>query len=83
MKESDIWTVGLDIQPGANPLSEADLGGRLAIVVGNEGKGSAGSRAEKCDFCVTIPMKGSVDSLNAAMPAVSFSTAHSRRASTA
>ncbi len=67
MKESDIWTVGLDIQPGAIPLSEADLGGRLAVVVGNEGKGLSRLAREKCDFCVTIPMKGAVDSLNAAI----------------
>jgi len=84
MKDSDIWTVGLDIQPGAIPLSEADLGGPLAVVVGNEGKGLGRLAREKCDFCVTIPMKGAVDSLNAAIAgSIVLHSAYLARASTA
>lgn len=84
LKDSDIWTVGLDIQPGAIPLSEADLGGPLAVVVGNEGKGLSRLAREKCDFCVTIPMKGAVDSLNAAIAgSIVLHSAYLARASTA
>ena len=67
LKKSNIWTVGLDVDSEAIPLSDADLSGPIALVVGNEGKGLSRLAREKCDFCVTIPMKGSVDSLNAAI----------------
>ncbi len=67
LKKSNIWTVGLDVDPEAISLSEADLSGPLALVVGNEGKGLSRLAREKCDYCVNIPIKGSVDSLNAAI----------------
>ena len=67
LKKSNIWTVGLDLGPDAISLSSADLSGPLAVVIGNEGKGLSRLAREKCDFCVTIPMAGSVDSLNAAI----------------
>lgn len=67
LKKSNIWTVGLDLGPDAISLSTADLSGPLAVVIGNEGKGLSRLAREKCDFCVTIPMAGSVDSLNAAI----------------
>ncbi|MYH63082.1 MAG: 23S rRNA (guanosine(2251)-2'-O)-methyltransferase RlmB [Caldilineaceae bacterium SB0675_bin_29] len=67
LKKLNIWTVGLDLGPDAISLSSADLSGPLAVVIGNEGKGLSRLAREKCDFCVTIPMAGSVDSLNAAI----------------
>ena len=67
LKESNIWTAGLDLDPAAITLSQADLSGPLALVIGNEGKGLSRLAREKCDFNVTIPMKGAVDSLNAAI----------------
>ena len=67
LKKGNVWTVGLDIAPGAMPLDQANLSGPLALVVGNEGKGLSRLAREKCDFCVTIPMTGAVDSLNAAI----------------
>ena len=67
LKKINVWTVGLDVDSEAIPLADADLSGPLALVVGNEGKGLSRLAREKCDFCVKIPMKGSVDSLNAAI----------------
>ena len=67
LKKMNIWTVGLDVDPAAISLADADLSGPLAVVVGNEGKGLSRLAREKCDYCVTIPMVGSVDSLNAAI----------------
>ena len=42
-----------------------DLKGPLAIVIGAEGFGVSKLVKEKCDFVVSIPMKGKVNSLNA------------------
>ena len=68
LKSSNVWTVGLDVDAaGAIPLSQANLSGPIALVVGNEGKGLSRLARKKGDFRVTIPMAGSVDSLNAAI----------------
>jgi len=45
---------------------EIDFTGRVALVMGNEGKGIRRNVLEHCDRVVTIPMKGHVDSFNVA-----------------
>ena len=44
---------------------QADLSGAIAIVVGSEGNGVGRLVKEKCDFVVSLPMNGSINSLNA------------------
>ena len=44
---------------------ETDLKGAIALIIGNEGKGISRLMKERCDFKVSIPMKGGVSSLNA------------------
>ena len=84
LKKSNIWTVGLDLGPEAISLASADLSGPLAVVIGNEGKGLSRLARKKCDFCVTIPMAGSVESLNAAIAgSIVLFHAFQARASTA
>ena len=46
-------------------LWDCDLGGKLAIVIGNEGSGVSRLVKEKCDFTISIPMVGKITSLNA------------------
>jgi len=41
----------------------------LAIVIGSEGKGISRLVEEKCDFLVSIPMQGKINSLNASVAA--------------
>ena len=46
---------------------------RLAVILGTEGDGLAGSTIARCDYTVKIPMTHGVDSLNvAAAAAVAF-----------
>ncbi len=47
-----------------NSLFEVDLGGPLALVMGREHTGLARSIAARCDALVSLPMRGSVSSLN-------------------
>ena len=47
-------------------LYTADLKVPLGIVIGNEEKGISRLVKEKCDFTVSIPVKGKITSLNAA-----------------
>jgi len=68
LKDRGIWIVGADMS-GDQYHFEADLKGKLAIVVGSEGKGMSRLVKENCDFLVRIPMKGEVTSLNASVAA--------------
>jgi 23S rRNA (guanosine2251-2'-O)-methyltransferase len=67
LKEQDVWVTGLDNLPEARSLDQADLSGAVALVVGNEGEGMRRLVRESCDFLVKLPMRGQVDSLNAAV----------------
>jgi 23S rRNA (guanosine2251-2'-O)-methyltransferase len=62
LKSKGLWIVGLDMR-GSNYL-EADLSGPVAIVVGGEEKGVGPLVRSKCDFVVSIPMYGFINSLN-------------------
>ena len=68
LKDSDVWIVGLD-QDG-EPMTEASdrhLGGSLGLVVGSEGEGLHQLTQKKCDILLQLPMRGQVESLNAAV----------------
>lgn len=67
LKETGVWVAGLDGTPEATPLGKADLGGALALVVGSEGSGLSRLVREGCDFLVRLPMRGRIESLNAAV----------------
>ena len=46
---------------------EADLRGPLVLVIGSEGRGLAPAVRRRCDLLVRIPMRGRIESLNAAV----------------
>jgi len=57
---------------GGDAPSSIDFTGKVALVLGNEGKGIRRNVAEHCDRVVTIPMQGHVDSLNVATAAAAL-----------
>ncbi|MBO4235563.1 MAG: 23S rRNA (guanosine(2251)-2'-O)-methyltransferase RlmB [Firmicutes bacterium] len=63
LKENGFWICAADMD--GQDLWSCDLGGKLAIVIGNEGKGVSRLVKEKCDFTISIPMVGKISSLNA------------------
>jgi 23S rRNA (guanosine2251-2'-O)-methyltransferase len=63
LKDAGIWTVGTTDRTEQS-IYQVDLTGPLALVMGSEGTGLRRLTAEKCDFLVSIPMFGSVSSLN-------------------
>ena len=67
LKQGGIWIAGIEALPRAQVVWQADLGGALALVVGSEGQGMRRLVAETCDFVVYLPMRGHVNSLNAAV----------------
>lgn len=66
MKESGLWVVGLDVC-AKKSVFESDLTGPLAIVIGAEEKGLRPLAKSMCDFLVSIPQIGPVESLNASV----------------
>ena len=67
LKEHGAWIVGLENSTEAIPLDEARLDGGLALVVGGEAQGLRRLTRESCDYLVRIPMRGKIESLNAAV----------------
>jgi 23S rRNA (guanosine2251-2'-O)-methyltransferase len=67
LKQAELWIVGLDqagmeIEPGSRHLR-----GALGLVVGSEGEGLRSLVRSKCDILLRLPMRGQVESLNAAV----------------
>jgi 23S rRNA (guanosine2251-2'-O)-methyltransferase len=67
LKENGIWVVGLEGGEEAQPPDKVDLGGPLAVVVGSESEGMRHLVKTSCDFLLQLPMRGRIDSLNAAV----------------
>lgn len=67
MKKSGIWIAGADAGPSSVELTDADLKGDLALVIGAEDSGLAPLVKRECDYLVRIPMHGKVESLNASV----------------
>ena len=68
LKKKGVWVYGTAAE-GTTFLYDADLKGPAAIVIGSEGSGMGRLVREKCDFLVSIPMKGHISSLNASAAA--------------
>ncbi len=66
LKQAGFWIYGAD---GESPLSIFDqkLSGAVALVIGSEGEGIRPLVRKKCDFLVSIPLQGGVNSLNASV----------------
>ena len=68
LKEAGVWVFGTAAE-GTSTLYQADLKGPAAIVIGSEGDGMGRLVRENCDFIVSIPMRGKINSLNASAAA--------------
>jgi len=67
LKEAGAWVYGLEGSDEAQAPGELDLSGPIAVVVGSEGEGMRRLVRESCDFLVALPMRGRIESLNAAV----------------
>lgn len=62
LKSKGFWVYAAALD--GDPPAAIDWSGRVALVVGNEGRGIRRNVLEHCDRVVTIPMEGRVESLN-------------------
>jgi 23S rRNA (guanosine2251-2'-O)-methyltransferase len=67
LKGRGVWVIGADV--GGENLFDADLSGPIAWVLGAEGAGLRRLTRESCDRIVSVPMLGSVESLNVSVAA--------------
>ena len=71
LREAGIWVYGATGE-AESTLYEADLSGPLALVLGGEGRGLRRLTREHCDELLSIPMSGSISSLNVSVAAGIF-----------
>ena len=68
LKDEGLWVYGTAAD-GKNGLWTTDLTGPVALVIGSEGDGMGRLVKENCDFVLSLPMKGRLNSLNASAAA--------------
>ncbi len=68
LQAEGVWLVGTDLDTETS-LFQTDLTGPLALVLGAEGKGMRRLTREVCDSLLTLPMAGTVQSLNVSVSA--------------
>ncbi|MBE6677808.1 MAG: 23S rRNA (guanosine(2251)-2'-O)-methyltransferase RlmB [Ruminococcaceae bacterium] len=79
LKQNGLWIYALEAD--GQPYDGIDYKGGCALVLGSEGEGVSRLVRENCDFVVSIPMRGKVNSLNVSNAAavVLFEAAKGRR----
>lgn len=63
LQKDGFWVAACDM--GGDAYYNANLTGKIAVVIGSEGAGISRLVKEKCDFTVSMPMRGKITSLNA------------------
>ncbi len=66
LKERGLWVAGLEAR-AESTIYQLDLTLPLVWVIGSEDRGLRPNIREKCDFLAAIPMRGQIESLNAAV----------------
>lgn len=67
IKQAGAWVIGLEDSDAAQRFDLARLDGPIALVVGSEGQGMRALVRDSCDGLVRLPMRGKIESLNAAV----------------
>ena len=68
LKDRGVWIYGTAAD-GQSQLWETDLSGSIGLVIGSEGDGMGRLVRESCDFVISLPMRGRLNSLNASTAA--------------
>jgi 23S rRNA (guanosine2251-2'-O)-methyltransferase len=67
LKKAGAWIVGLEGGEKATGAERVRLDGALGLVVGSEGEGMRPLVVKSCDILMKLPMRGQIESLNAAV----------------
>lgn len=77
LKERGLWLYAADMD--GTSYCETDLSGAVGLVMGSEGFGISRLVKEKCDFVVSIPLHGRVNSMNVSCAAAVLMTEIARQ----
>ncbi len=77
LKERGLWLYAADMD--GSSYYETDLSGAVGLVMGSEGFGISRLVKEKCDFVVSIPLYGNVNSMNVSCAAAVLMTEVARQ----
>jgi len=67
LKKNGYWIYGTDMNQDS--FKDCEYSEKMALVIGNEGSGMSRLVKDNCDFIISIPMKGQINSLNASVAA--------------
>ncbi|MDR3343992.1 MAG: 23S rRNA (guanosine(2251)-2'-O)-methyltransferase RlmB [Oscillospiraceae bacterium] len=67
LKERGVWLYGAEM--GGAAYDKTDYSGAVGLVIGAEAKGLGQLIKSRCDFLVSLPMRGKIESLNASVAA--------------
>jgi len=67
LQKQQIWTYAMTMD--GRDYEQVDFDGGVALVIGAEGEGISRLAREICDTCVSLPLKGEMESLNASVAA--------------
>lgn len=67
LKNNGFWIYGADMN--GEDFHEVKYQDKVCLIIGNEGKGLSRIVEDSCDYIISIPMKGKVNSLNASVAA--------------
>lgn len=67
LKDLGFWVYGAEV--GGKNYKDVDLSGKVALVIGSEGRGLKNIVADSCDEIISLPMRGKINSLNASVAA--------------
>ena len=65
LRKKGLWIMCADMD--GKDIYGSDLKGPIGVVIGNEGKGVSPLVRDKCDFVISIPVMGEIESLNASV----------------
>ena len=67
LKKNGFWVIGTDAN--GEDYTKINYGGKIAVIIGSEGKGLQPLLRKSCDQIASIPLKGKINSLNASVAA--------------
>lgn len=65
LKDYNYWIFGTDMN--GSDYTKIDYDMPICLIIGNEGKGISKTLEGICDYMISIPMKGKINSLNASV----------------
>jgi 23S rRNA (guanosine2251-2'-O)-methyltransferase len=68
LKDKGFWIYGTD-PASRNKVNTFDYKGHIGLVMGSEGRGMRPLIKKKCDFLISVPIVGKIDSLNVSVAA--------------